>query len=87
MPNVLQSTEDIQIILHLSKCLSATNICGQNMLLTCDFIFIQHNSYSDRIKSLNLKTCKSITYRLSIFIWTVFKNDELLDLFTSLHYK
>ena len=48
-----EKIKDIQMILQLSKCLSATNICGQNMFLMCDFI-------SDRVKSLILKTCKSI---------------------------
>ena len=44
------------MILQLSEYLSAINICGQNMFLMCDFIFMQHNSHSDRVKSLNLKT-------------------------------
>ena len=48
------------MILQLFGWLSATNICGQNTFLTCDFIFMQHNSHSDRVKSLSLKTCKSI---------------------------
>ena len=45
-------TEDIQMILQLSQCLSSTNICGQNMLLMCNFIFMQHNRHSDKVKSM-----------------------------------
>ena len=41
--------KDIQMILQLSKCLSATNICEENMFPTCDFMFIQHNSHSDKV--------------------------------------
>ena len=59
--------ENIQI-LQLSECLSATNIYGQNTFLTCDFIFMQHNSHSDKFKSLNLRTCKSINLQ-SIHIY------------------
>ena len=41
--------EDIQKILQHSECLSATNICEQNMFPTCDFMFMQHNSHSDKV--------------------------------------
>ena len=39
---------DIQMILQLSECLSATNICEQNMFSRWDFIFMQYNSHSDK---------------------------------------
>ena len=44
-----EKLEDIQMILQLSECLSATNICEQNMFSTCDFILMQHNSHSDKV--------------------------------------
>ena len=67
----LRKIEDTQMILQQSECLSATNICGQNTLLPCNFIFMQHNSHSDMVeslnlKSLNLKTCKLINIRLDL---------------------
>ena len=67
----LRKIEDTQMILQQSECLSATNICGQNTLLTCNFIFMQHNSHSDMVeslnlKNLNLKTCKLINIRLDL---------------------
>ena len=49
----------IQMILQLSKCLSATNICEQNTIPMCDFMFMQHKTYSDKVstcKSINLQT-------------------------------
>ena len=63
MSNFLRKMEDIQTILQRSECLSAAKICGQNMFLMCNFIFMQHNSHSDKVKSLNLKTCKSINLK------------------------
>ena len=47
----LRKMEDIQMILQLSECLSATNICEQDTFLTCDFIFMQYNSHSDNVKA------------------------------------
>ena len=44
-----KNLEDIQMILQLSECLFATNICEQNVIPTCDFMFIQHNSLSDQV--------------------------------------
>ena len=35
-------------------------IIKHHIFSTYDFMFMQHNSHSDRVKSLNLKTCKSI---------------------------
>ena len=34
--------EDIQMVLQLSESLYATNICEKNMILMCDFMFMQH---------------------------------------------
>ena len=42
MSNFLWKTEDIQMTLQLSECLSATNIWEQNLFPTCDFMFMQH---------------------------------------------
>ena len=49
---------DIQMILQLCGCLSATNICKHHTFST----FMQHNNHKrqDTCMSLNLKTCKSI---------------------------
>ena len=44
-----EKLEDIQMILQLSECLSAANICEQNMFPMCDFMFMQHNSHSDKV--------------------------------------
>ena len=40
---------DIQMKLQLLECLSATNICEQNMFPTCNFKFMQYNSHSDKV--------------------------------------
>ena len=47
-----EKLEDIQTILQLSECLSATNICEQNTFSMGGFISLQHNSHSDKV-SLN----------------------------------
>ena len=54
--------EDIQMLLQLSECLSATNLCEQITFPTRNFMFMQPNRNSDKI-SLNLKTWKSINLR------------------------
>ena len=40
-----KNLEDIQMILQQSECIFATNIhvCEQNMIPTCNFMFMQHN--------------------------------------------
>ena len=35
--------------LQLSECLSATNICEQNMFPMCYLMFMQHTSHSDEV--------------------------------------
>ena len=60
LSNFLQKQlEDIQMILQLAECLFAINTCEQNMIPTCHFMFMQHNSHSDKVslcKSINLQT-------------------------------
>ena len=44
-----EKLEDIQMILQLSECLSAINICEQITIPTCDFMFMQHNNDFDKV--------------------------------------
>ena len=45
MSNSLRKTENIQMILQLSECLSAAEVCEQNTLPMCDFMFMQHSKW------------------------------------------
>ena len=49
MSLVYEKLEDIQMILQLSECLSATNICEQNTFPACDVMFMQLISHSDKV--------------------------------------
>ena len=76
-----EKLEDIQMILQLSECLSATNICEQNTTPMCDFMFMQHNSHSDKniLKSKDLKVYNFIGYPY-LYGQSLKKKDEILDL-------
>ena len=65
---VFRKKLDSQRILQLSECLSAINISKHKRFSMCDFMLMQ------RLVCL-------LILRLSIFIWTVFKKREILDLF------
>ena len=45
-----EKLDNIQMILQLSECLSAINICEQNTIAMCDFMFMQHKSHSDMVR-------------------------------------
>ena len=40
---------DIQMILQMFECLSATDMCKHSTFSTCDFMFMQHNSHFDKV--------------------------------------
>ena len=59
----LKKKLDIQMILQLSECLSATNICEQKFPM-CDFMFMQHNSHSDKVSLQIQRLVSPYIYRL-----------------------
>ena len=46
---VFRKKLDIQMILQLSGCLSATNICKHHTFSMSDFMFMQHNNHNDKV--------------------------------------
>ena len=86
MSSSFKNKIDIHLILQLSRCLSATFVCKHNTFSMYDFMFMLHNSNSNKVKSLNLKTCKSINLQTTGYPYSYgqsLKKDEILDLATT----
>ena len=51
----LRKTGRHKMILQLSECLSTTSVCEQNTFPMCDFMFMQHNSHSEKVSLFKFK--------------------------------
>ena len=52
---VFRKTIDIQMILQLCQCLSATNIRKHHTFSTCGFMIKQHNNHKDKVYVFKFK--------------------------------